>query len=147
MKLDPVQIGARLTAHREKKELSLSAVAESAGIAKSYLAKLERGEVDNPGLKTLDSVAKALDITLAGLLAPNAPFESTNTVDEAKRRAHLFATMPRSLREFVDQTEAKEGILPLDVLQSLSALQFRGRRPETVEDWQWFYATLSRGLR
>jgi XRE family transcriptional regulator of biofilm formation len=143
MKPDVVQLGQRLVALREEKGLSLSAVADSAGIAKSYLAKLERGEVENPGLKTLDSVAKALDVTLAHLLAPKPRAVGA----EQQSGVPDLEDLPRSLREFLKQLEEEEGRVPDDVIRSLASLQFRGKRPESVEDWKWVHDTLVRGLR
>ncbi len=146
MKLEVGPLGGRLFQLRNEKGLSLTAVADLAGVAKSYLAKLERGEVPNPGLKTLDSVAKALDVTLAHLLAPPARTSSHTRVEE-RDRDQLFATMPRSLREFIHNVEQQDGQLPLDDVSALVALQFRGKRPETVDDWRFMYEALRRSTR
>jgi XRE family transcriptional regulator of biofilm formation len=148
MKLDVVVLGNRLVHIREGKGESLSAIAEAAGIAKSYLAKLERGEVENPGLRTLDAVAKALDVTLADLLARTSRNPDNSNTSTAEEREALFNSMPRSLREFVDLVETRDAEeLPVDVIRSLATLRFRGKRPETVDDWRWVYGTLERGLR
>jgi transcriptional regulator with XRE-family HTH domain len=146
MKLEVGPLGERLAELRTRKGLSLSAVADAAGIAKSYLAKLERGEVPNPGLKTLDSIAKALDVTLAHLLAPEAR-ASTSTVEHDAGRERLLAGLPRSLREFIHRVEAEEGELPAIDISALAILQFRGKKPESLDDWQFLYEALKRSIR
>jgi transcriptional regulator with XRE-family HTH domain len=146
MKLEVGPLGERLVQLRNGKGLSLSAVAEAADVAKSYLAKLERGEVPNPGLKTLDSIAKALDVTLAHLLAPE-PRTVTRPAHEENEKERLFATMPRSLREFLIGVEEQDGELPVEDIRALVVLQFRGKRPETLDDWRFVYEALKRSTR
>ena len=62
-------VGQRLRQLRELKGLSLNALAHSASVAKSYLSKLERGEVPNPGVMTIARLAEALGTNLPQLLA------------------------------------------------------------------------------
>src|ERR1043166_8875602 len=100
MPLDPQQIGKRLTEIRELQGRSLSEVADAAGVAKSYLLKLERGEVENPGLATLDTVAKALNVTLAKLLDPKYK-AGEDPVRGNQSWETLEARMPESLKEFI----------------------------------------------
>lgn len=127
--------------------MSLSATAGEAGIAKSYLAKLERGEVENPGLKTLDGVARALGVTLADLLAPKAAATDRPPENEVEELERLIATMSPSLREFLSALEKREGKLPVDVVRSLASVQFRGRRPETADDWSLLYLALKKSTQ
>src|SRR4051812_27919115 len=97
MPLDPKVIGERLVQRRS--ERSLSEIAAKAGIAKSYLSKLERGEVPNPGLVTLNAVARALDVTLGDLLDAPAD-QSSPERTKAARRNHTTAKPP-SLETFI----------------------------------------------
>jgi transcriptional regulator with XRE-family HTH domain len=119
-------------------------------MAKSYLAKLERGEVENPGLKTLDAIAHALNATLADLLAPSevagrdveAGGES-DVLDFEK----LLASIPPELRQFLQEMEKGGERLPADIVRSLASIQFRGKRPKTVSDWRFVvYDALSRSI-
>jgi transcriptional regulator with XRE-family HTH domain len=148
MGIDSARVGQRITHLRELRGESLSAVAERAKIAKSYLLKLERGEVENPGLRTLDSIAKALRMTLADLLAPS----SEANAEQAESRATLVdyervrSELPSGLSDFVTEFEKRNGRMPSDVLNSLATLQFRGKRPESVRDWQFVYDAISRAL-
>jgi len=55
--------GPRLTQDR---------LAAKAAISAGHLARIERGEEDNPGIVTLEKIAKALDIPLPTLLYGDA---------------------------------------------------------------------------
>ena len=54
--------------YRIEKGLSQEQLAQKAGITYSTLAKLESGANQNPTVKTLQQVARALDVTLDDLM-------------------------------------------------------------------------------
>lgn len=151
MTLDVQLIGERLLQLRELRGLSVSAVASQANVAKSYVAKLERGEVDNPGLATLDSIATALKTTLSQLFAPATGSHKRSrwsAVVDPLEVERLRATMPESLQRFLRELEDSEGArVSSDIVRSLALLQFRGKRPERVEDWRFVYQAVARSLR
>jgi len=139
MPFDPEIIGERLAQRRGDR--SLTAIAAEAGIAKSYLAKLERGDVPNPGLVTLNAVARALDITLGDLLDAPAEQQSPGRARGAKRS---HAVKPPSLETFVaEQRDAGRPVADEDV-EELAKVQFKGKRPERPEDWYFVYEALKR---
>lgn len=145
MSIDVDLLGKRIRQLRELKLLSISAVAARAEISKSYLAKLERGEVDNPGLKTLQVIATALDVTLADLLTPAdepSPAPSSQSAVDLADFERTLADLPVQLREFVDAKKREGDELPADVIRSLAGVQFRGRRPRTREEWQFLYEAI-----
>jgi transcriptional regulator with XRE-family HTH domain len=61
-------VGERVRAARQQRRLTVGALAESAGIGKGSLSEIENG-VRNPTLGTLYSIADALGVPLAHLLA------------------------------------------------------------------------------
>jgi transcriptional regulator with XRE-family HTH domain len=149
--LDLKSLGARITRLRELRGLSLGALAEAAGgMAKSYLARIERGEVESPGLRLLSAIAGALGVTVADLLAPaeqgrgatgEALLEQLNDFDQ------VMATLPPGLEEFINRMAAERNPLPPDAIRALALAQFRGRRPHTHEDWRFLYDALLRSIR
>lgn len=149
--LDIQQVGRAVAEFRELRGMSLGDLAERAGIAKSYIHTLERGDAPNPGLRTLDSIAGALDVTLYDLLAAaghQVPGGGEPGHSEAAEVARLLAEAPSSLREFIAEQEQKDGSrLPLDALRSLVTLRMRGKQPQTVEDWRFAYDSLQRAIR
>lgn len=142
------QLGKRLRQLRELDGKSLSGLALEADVSKSYLAKLEKGEIENPGLKTLQSVASALGITLSELIPStqggvSAGSELGGPVAEYE---DLLADLPQSLKEFLAEKEREGGPLPADVVRSLATIQFRGKKPRKPSDWKFLYDAISRSL-
>ncbi|MCG8493078.1 MAG: XRE family transcriptional regulator [Sneathiellales bacterium] len=70
-------VSRSIVRERKRSGLSLSALAEKAGIAKSTLSQLEAGQ-GNPNLETLWSIATALDVPFNFLF--EAPLPRTNLV-------------------------------------------------------------------
>ena len=67
--VDDVQIrfGARLREVRQRKKVSQEKLAELAGLHRTYVSSVERGE-RNISLVNIAKLAEALDVTLANLM-------------------------------------------------------------------------------
>ena len=61
-------IGDRVKRIRKEKKLSMTELAEKAGVAKSYLSSLERNIQVNPSVQFLEKIAKVLNVPLDALL-------------------------------------------------------------------------------
>ncbi|MBU7593495.1 helix-turn-helix domain-containing protein [Metabacillus halosaccharovorans] len=61
-------IGPRIKKYRTKKNLSLSELAERAGVAKSYLSSIERNLQSNPSVQFLEKVSSVLGVSVNTLL-------------------------------------------------------------------------------
>jgi len=61
-------LGENIRTIREKAQLTLTLVAEAAGITKSTMSKIEKGRISSP-ISTLMRIAEALNVTLADLFA------------------------------------------------------------------------------
>ena len=57
-------IGERVQKLRQEKKLSLSELAEQAGVAKSYLSSLERNLQTNPSIQFLEKIGSVLDVSI-----------------------------------------------------------------------------------
>ena len=68
-KRDPIlrALGQTVAKYRQEKELSQEALAERAGLNRTYLSDIERG-VRNPGIKNVARLAKALGVSTARLV-------------------------------------------------------------------------------
>jgi transcriptional regulator with XRE-family HTH domain len=73
--------GARISTARKLEGLSIRALAERVGISYGYLAKLERGEKENPSLVVLRKIADALSMDLQDILK-GASVKSENALPE-----------------------------------------------------------------
>ncbi|NMD69764.1 helix-turn-helix domain-containing protein [Bacillus sp. DNRA2] len=57
-------IGDRVKRLRQEKKMSLTELADQAGVAKSYLSSLERNLQSNPSIQFLDKIANVLGVTV-----------------------------------------------------------------------------------
>jgi len=115
-------VGGRIRRYRQDRQLSLSQLAEQAGVSKGYISALENDpHARRPSAETLYAIAKALGVTMSDLLG-------------RKLLAAARIEIPTSLREFADEQN-----LPEADVQMLSAIQFRGDPPRTKQRWQYIY--------
>ncbi|WP_312472449.1 DNA-binding anti-repressor SinI [Neobacillus sp.] len=61
-------IGDRVKKFRLEKKMSLSVLAEQAGVAKSYLSSLERNLQKNPSIQFLEKIAAVLNLPVEHLI-------------------------------------------------------------------------------
>ncbi|MCP3029513.1 helix-turn-helix domain-containing protein [Halobacillus sp. A5] len=61
-------IGDRIQHVRKNRHLSLSELAERAGVAKSYLSSIERNLQSNPSIQFLEKISRELDVSMNYLL-------------------------------------------------------------------------------
>jgi transcriptional regulator with XRE-family HTH domain len=115
-------IGARIRRYRQERQLSLSQLAEQAGVSKGYISTLENDpQARRPSAETLYAIAQTLGVTMSDLLG-------------RRLLAAARTEVPASLREFAEE----QGLPEADV-QMLSAIQFRGDPPRTKQRWQYIY--------
>jgi len=123
-------VGARIRRFRTDLGMSLSDVAERAEVAKGYLSVLENEESDaarRPSGATLLRVAAALGVTIADLIG-----EAPTSAGPA---------LPPGLREFAEAND-----LPEADVHMLAQIEFRGRRPNSPEAWQFIYQAIRRSV-
>lgn len=91
-------IGERIKKYREQRKLSMSELADRAGVAKSYLSSIERNLQSNPSVQFLEKVSSVLGVTVNTLLHDNDETEKENLDRE-------WATL---VREAMDSGVTKE---------------------------------------
>lgn len=69
---DGLQVGARIREIRQRRRLTLTSVAQQAGVSKSLLSQVERG-TSNASLPVIRSIAKALGVPLFTLFVEDEP--------------------------------------------------------------------------
>jgi len=127
-------VGDRLKNLRKEKSLSVARLGELSGVSRPYIAQIESGRRQNPSGEKLQMLATALGVTIADLLGSKEGIPS-----------ELLEEIPASLREFVRRGGKKLGIQREDV-EMLKHVHFRGRRPESPEDWELIFSFLRRIL-
>ncbi|HXF00094.1 MAG TPA: helix-turn-helix transcriptional regulator [Solirubrobacterales bacterium] len=123
------RIGQRIQELREESGLSVSQLAKDSGISKSYVWKLERGESESrPSGDTLYKIARALGTSMSELIGRSVLVDSPIEI-------------PRSLTKFAKD----ENLRDRDVAM-LTQVNFRGKQPETPEDWAFVWHAIKRSV-
>jgi transcriptional regulator with XRE-family HTH domain len=113
-------LGARVRQMRDERRWSLTELAERAGISRSYLAQIEAGE-SMPTQSKIVQLANALGALPSELLGEE-PAETA---------------IPSSLKAF-----AAAANLGSAEVQMLARIEYRGKRPSTLEEWKAIYAVI-----
>ncbi|MFS0783734.1 helix-turn-helix domain-containing protein [Bacillus sp. 1P06AnD] len=74
-----MKIGDRVKKIREEKKMSMSELAEKAGVAKSYLSSLERNLQNNPSVQFLEKITGVLGVPVDSLLHDKQSEESLDS--------------------------------------------------------------------
>lgn len=121
--------GERIRQRRTEKNIALAELARRADLSKGYLHAIETGTTQSPSAEILFRIANELGTTIADLLGePPAPTFSPD--------------VPDKLREFA----VTEKLTEADV-KMLARIQYRGKRPESVDDWRYIFESIKRTLR
>jgi transcriptional regulator with XRE-family HTH domain len=126
-------LAENLKRRRLQKQWTQPILAEKAEVSKGYIYMLEAGEMDNPSLDILHKIATALDCTIADLIG-----------DPKVKRKDVPTEIPESLQKFARHKRKAGEPLTEDDLKNLARTEFRGKRPETVDDWAYLYEFLKR---
>lgn len=127
-------IGPRIRDERLRRGMTISDLAERAEISVSYLSQLERGERGIPAADKLFRLANALGTTMADLVQggqPSMVMEGTPV------------EIPASLREFEKVRGGQLGLTAEDI-RMLASIRYRGRQPQTPEDWEFLYLSIKK---
>ena len=117
--------------------MSQPALAAAADVSKGYIFSLEAGEQENPSLGVMLKIADALGVTIADLV--NAPVTT--------RAAPAAVEVPESLKRFAARRRRAGQPVTHEEMEMLMAIQLRGRRPESVTDWEFLYEAIRRTVR
>lgn len=110
-------LAQRVRGYRESKGFSLSDLAKASGVSRSYLYQVESGE-SSPTEEKLVALARALGVSVADLVSP---YEDTSDV-------------PETLAQF-----AREYNLPPSDVKMLQGINYRGKRPTSLDAWRILY--------
>ncbi len=72
-------IGDRVKKLRQEKKMSLTELAEQAGVAKSYLSSLERNLQSNPSIQFLEKISAVLGVSVDYFIIDNPNTEQLDS--------------------------------------------------------------------
>lgn len=128
----PPLLVERLRSRRLELRRTAKEVYTSAGITRSYYHRLETQVGTNPSADVLERLAAALDTTSGYLLGRT----------EVPERAAGPSRIPSALNRVAARLH-----LSADEVRLLNAISWRGRRPQTEEDWSFLAEAVSRAVR
>jgi transcriptional regulator with XRE-family HTH domain len=121
---DPaLTVGATVHRLREQRGWSLQRLASTAHISKQHLWDIERGAA-RPNELAIKNLARALGARIADLMGETGPEEYARHISP-------------SLREF-----ARRRGLGAAQVEALASLNYRGRAPQTVGEWEMIWRLL-----
>ncbi|MCR6110431.1 helix-turn-helix domain-containing protein [Bacillus sp. A301a_S52] len=94
-------IGERVKKYRKESGMSLTELAEKAGVAKSYLSALERNIQTNPSIQFLEKIANVLNIKMDLLLHDDVS-------DDKQMDAEWQSLVKEAMESGVSKEEFKE---------------------------------------
>ncbi|MCP3032925.1 helix-turn-helix domain-containing protein [Halobacillus sp. A1] len=98
-------IGDRIQHIRKNRQLSLSELAERAGVAKSYLSSIERNLQSNPSVQFLEKISRELDVSMNYLLHGDNAEKDVNLDDgwiELVQEAQDSGISKEQFREYLE---------------------------------------------
>ncbi|MBS4209688.1 helix-turn-helix domain-containing protein [Bacillus sp. FJAT-50079] len=100
-------IGERIREYRKQRGMSLSELAEKAGVAKSYLSSIERRIQSNPSIQFLEKISAVLGIPVNSLLHGESHHNESNTQldhdwEVLVREAMASGVSKQEFREFLE---------------------------------------------
>lgn len=112
----PPTFGDRVRERREEEGLSQEELAHEVGISRNYLGQIERGRAKNISFEVARRISDRLGLPVVG---------------------RTTGVIPESLRQF-----AGESNLPEADVAMLAGIEYRGKRPQTPEQWRVVYTTI-----
>jgi transcriptional regulator with XRE-family HTH domain len=122
---ETVTFGQRLRRYRTESGMSLTALAEAAGVSKGYLSSLESDEHQRrPSAEVLYALAQQLGVTMSDLMG-------------RKLLPAASPEIPDSLAAFAEEAKLNEADTAM-----LASIRFRGEQPRTAERWRYIYDSI-----
>ena len=130
-----MSVAKNIRRFREQRGFSVRGLARASGVSQPYLRLIEKDERKNPSGEILQKLATTLGVTVADLLG--SPLEVSGTAMQG---------LSPSLKDFVARRKKALGLRQEDV-EMLKQLHYRGKQPNTIEDWELVYLFIKRILK
>lgn len=112
-----MSFGYALKKFREERGFSLREFGKLSEIDHAYIRRLEKDEKTSPSKEVVDTFARTLKLS--------------------PRRARLLRLLVgKTVNERLIDVFIEDEERPLEVLEPLALMSFRGKRPETPDDWR-----------
>lgn len=123
------ELGLRIKRLREEAGLTVTELAQKAGVSKGYISQIESGTIKKVAANHLFDIAQTLGTDIGYLLGKKLVLASQKS-----------EAVPPVLREFQQRYD-----VPPEDIKMLASIKFRGERPKTVEGWKFIYEAIKHG--
>ncbi|WP_249871331.1 helix-turn-helix domain-containing protein [Oceanobacillus saliphilus] len=95
-------IGEKIKKLRQEKRMSISELAEKAGVAKSYLSSIERNLQSNPSIQFIEKISTVLGVSVNDVINEN------ESVDTAELDNEWMKIVKEAMESGVSKEQFKE---------------------------------------
>jgi transcriptional regulator with XRE-family HTH domain len=138
-------LGSRVRARRQRLGWTLKDLADKTDLSVPYLSDIERGNVVNPTLETLTTLADALDLTLADLVDGQPGATTGPPLSVSLQRFVRSDDFARRIQRLATVADRPVEELRQEVIDFLATAPKRASGELTPEDWRrllTYYASL-----
>lgn len=122
--MDIKRVGDNLRNLRREQKLSQADLADLTNVSRNYISMIERGQAENISNEIIKKIAWGLGVSIEQITGK--PNDKSGTI------------IPPALREF-----ALKASLPYETVEILLKIPFRGKEPETSEEWEELYKAIN----
>lgn len=95
-------IGEKIKQLRKERQISLSELAEQAGVAKSYLSSIERNLQSNPSIQFVEKISQVLGVSTNDLI------NESNSINETELDNEWMNIVREAMESGVSKEQFKE---------------------------------------
>ena len=144
-------LGKRIRDLRLAKGLTQPQLAAKAGISQSHLSNIEQGgkkgaEVQPSGA-ILKRIAQALEVLVGHLLGEAEGIPAPAFLHIPRMKSASPPALSSTLADYVALCKTKGAPLDEEEVWMLEGIRYKGRAPETVEDWDYLMESIKRTIR
>jgi XRE family transcriptional regulator, master regulator for biofilm formation len=96
-------IGEKIKKLRQEKRMSISELAEKAGVAKSYLSSIERNLQSNPSIQFIEKISTVLGVSVNEIIN-----EENKTIDTEELDSEWMQIVQEAMQSGVSKEQFKE---------------------------------------
>lgn len=96
-------IGEKIKQLRKEKKMSISELAEKAGVAKSYLSSIERNLQSNPSIQFIEKISAVLNVSVNELI-----HDDNEKIDEEELDEEWMKIVREAMESGVTKEQFKE---------------------------------------
>src|SRR4051812_12034346 len=138
--------GARLKAARNAEGLTLREVSERSGLSITYLSDLERGELQNPTLKALEAIGRAVATPLNELLGVDGGNRDARRLPPALEAFSMTDVFRDAIAAEAARRRRDEADVSRTWLATLGRIEVDGRRPKEPMDYLLIFESIRRAI-